>query len=66
MHTGRIVADASPVEMKRQVENEAGVMLDVGTDKPLISMDLWKKPILGAFPIWKPYSPIGQRTPNSH
>jgi drug efflux transport system ATP-binding protein len=43
MHTGRIVADASPVEMKRQVEKEAGIMLDVGTDKPLISMDLLEK-----------------------
>ena len=29
--------------MKRQVENEAGVMLDLGTDKPLVSMNLLEK-----------------------
>ncbi len=34
MHAGRVVAEGSPVEMKRQVEQEAGRLLEVVTDQP--------------------------------
>ena len=43
MYAGRVVADATPAEMKRQEENEAGVMIEVDTDQPLIGMDLLEK-----------------------
>ena len=43
MYAGRVVADATPAEMKRQVENEAGVMIEVDTDQPLRGMDLLQK-----------------------
>lgn len=35
MFAGRVVADASPSEMKRQVEAEAGRLLELDTDQPL-------------------------------
>jgi len=35
MFAGRVVADASPSEMKRQVETEAGRLLELETDQPL-------------------------------
>lgn len=34
MYAGRIVAEGSPVDMKRQVEKEAGQLLEVATDQP--------------------------------
>lgn len=34
MYAGRIVAEGSPVDMKRQVEKEAGQLLEVSTDQP--------------------------------
>lgn len=34
MYAGRIVADASPEEMKRDVESEAGRLLEITTDSP--------------------------------
>lgn len=40
MHAGRIVADASPSEMKRQVESEAGALLEVHVDRPAEAMRL--------------------------
>jgi drug efflux transport system ATP-binding protein len=40
MYAGRIVADAPPEEMKRQVEREAGRMLEVTTDQPTRALDL--------------------------
>jgi ABC-2 type transport system ATP-binding protein len=43
MYAGRVVADAAPIEMKRQVEKEAGVMLEVKADFPLVGMDLLEK-----------------------
>ena len=43
MYAGRVVADATPEEMKRQVQNEAGTMLEVSTDRPLIGMGLLEK-----------------------
>ena len=38
MHAGRIVADGSPAQMKDQVENEAGRLLEVGTDQPGLAL----------------------------
>ncbi len=43
MYAGRVVADATPAEMKGQVEIEAGVMIEVDTDRPLEAMDLLEK-----------------------
>jgi len=40
MHAGRLVADASPDEMKRQLEAEVGRVLEVSTDQPLEALDL--------------------------
>ena len=40
MFAGRIVADASPDKMKQDVENEAGGLLEVETDNPLLSLQL--------------------------
>jgi len=34
MYAGRIVAEGSPSDMKRQVEREAGQLLEVDTDRP--------------------------------
>ncbi len=34
MYAGRIVADASPTEMKRQVESEAGRLLEISVTEP--------------------------------
>lgn len=34
MYAGRIVADATPAELKRQVEAEAGRLLEISTDQP--------------------------------
>jgi ABC-type multidrug transport system ATPase subunit len=38
MHGGRVVADASPSEMKRQIGAEAGRLLDVTCDQPLLAL----------------------------
>lgn len=43
MYAGRVVADASPAAMKRQVEDEAGSLLEVATDRPLVALGLLKK-----------------------
>jgi len=40
MFAGRIVADASPEKMKQDVEQEAGGLLEVETDNPLLSLQL--------------------------
>lgn len=40
MYAGRVVADASPAEMRRQLEAEAGTVLEVGTDRPLEALRL--------------------------
>jgi ABC-2 type transport system ATP-binding protein len=34
MHAGRIVTEGSPSDMKRRVEQEAGQLLEIGTDQP--------------------------------
>jgi ABC-2 type transport system ATP-binding protein len=38
MFAGRIVADAPPSELKRQVEVEAGLVLEVDTDRPVLAL----------------------------
>jgi len=40
MFAGRIVADATPEKMKQDVELEAGGLLEVETDNPLVSLQL--------------------------
>lgn len=40
MYAGRVVADASPEEMKRQVEREAGRLLEIGTTDPARALPL--------------------------
>ncbi len=39
MYAGRIVADAAPAEMKRQVEAEAGRVLEIATRQPARAVD---------------------------
>ena len=39
MFAGRIVADAPPSDLKRQVEEEAGRVLEVETDQPVLALD---------------------------
>ncbi|MGV8075305.1 MAG: ATP-binding cassette domain-containing protein [Syntrophobacteraceae bacterium] len=43
MYAGKIVADASPGEMKRELEAEAGQLLEVSTDRPLEALELFQK-----------------------
>ncbi len=43
MYAGKIVADASPGEMKRQLEAEAGRILEVSADRPLDALDILEK-----------------------
>lgn len=38
MYAGRIVAEGSPVDMKDQVEKEAGQLLEVSTDQPVTAL----------------------------
>jgi len=39
MHGGRIIADSSPSALKKGVEDEAGILLEVVTDAPIRTMD---------------------------
>jgi ABC-2 type transport system ATP-binding protein len=43
MFGGKIVADSSPDRMKLDLENEAGGMLEITTDNPLLSLELLEK-----------------------
>jgi ABC-type multidrug transport system ATPase subunit len=43
MHAGKIVADASPGEMKRRLEAEAGQLLEVSTDRPPEALECLQK-----------------------
>lgn len=43
MHAGRVVAEGSPGEMKRQLEAEVGRILEVRTDRPLEVLDLLRQ-----------------------
>jgi ABC-type multidrug transport system, ATPase component len=38
MYAGRIIADASPAQMKQALQQEAGQLLDVATDRPLMAL----------------------------
>lgn len=38
MHAGRIVSEGSPAEMKREVEREAGHLLEVATNQPGLAL----------------------------
>jgi len=40
MYAGRIVADASPEQMKLAVNDEAGKLLELQTDRPLVALGL--------------------------
>jgi len=39
MYAGRIVANASPAELKRQMETEAGRMLEIAADRPAAAVE---------------------------
>ncbi|MFO0706217.1 MAG: ATP-binding cassette domain-containing protein [Nitrospira sp.] len=47
MYAGRIVAEGSPGEMKRQVEREAGQLLEVETERPAQAL---RRLVWGGFP----------------
>jgi len=38
MYAGRIIADASPAQMKQALQQEAGQLLDIATDRPLMAL----------------------------
>ena len=38
MYAGHVIADASPAEMKQTLQQEAGQLLDVATDRPLMAL----------------------------
>ena len=40
MHSGQIIADASPAEMKQSLQQEAGQLLEITTDQPLVALKL--------------------------
>jgi ABC-2 type transport system ATP-binding protein len=43
MYAGKIVADASPGEMKRQLAMEVGAILEVSTDSPVDALELLQR-----------------------
>jgi ABC-2 type transport system ATP-binding protein len=43
MYAGRAVADATPVAMKEKLQAEAGQLLEIRTDKPLVALDQIEK-----------------------
>ena len=43
MYSGKIIADATPGEMKQRLEEEAGQLLEITTDRPLIAMQLMEQ-----------------------
>lgn len=40
MHAGRIITDATPTRMKQALVQEAGELLEVATDRPLVALKL--------------------------
>jgi len=40
MHAGQIIADDSPESMKQSLQQQAGQLLEIATDQPLIAMEL--------------------------
>lgn len=43
MYDGRIIADATPGEMKQALQQEAGQLLEITTDQPLIALKLMEQ-----------------------
>jgi len=43
MYAGRIIADATPKKMKQTLQQEAGQLLEITTDRPLIAMKLMEQ-----------------------
>ncbi len=43
MYDGRIIADATPGEMKQSLQQEAGQLLEITTDQPLIALKLMEQ-----------------------
>ena len=43
MYAGRIIADATPKKMKQALQQEAGQLLEISTDRPLIAMKLMEQ-----------------------
>jgi len=39
MYAGKIIADATPSQMKQSLQQEAGQLLEITTDRPLIAME---------------------------
>jgi ABC-2 type transport system ATP-binding protein len=39
MYAGRVVEDATPVAMKQQLQAEAGQLLEIRTERPLVALD---------------------------
>ncbi len=39
MHAGRIIADASPTELKARLERDAGKLLELDCDRPLVALE---------------------------
>ncbi len=40
MHAGHIIADATPAQMKQALQQEAGQLLEIATDRPLVALKL--------------------------
>jgi len=40
MHAGRIIADATPETMKQDLQEDAGVLLEITVDQPLVALEL--------------------------
>jgi len=43
MYAGKIIADATPGEMKQALQQEAGQLLEITTDQPLIALKLMEQ-----------------------
>ena len=43
MYAGKIIADATPKEMKQALQQEAGQLLEITTDQPLIALKLMEQ-----------------------
>jgi len=40
MYAGRVIADATPAQMKQALQQEAGQLLEIATDRPLVALKL--------------------------
>lgn len=43
MHAGRVISDASPERLKLEVEAEAGRLLEISADRPLIALQALRR-----------------------